>query len=172
MIKVTGGTLRGRVLPAPIPAGVRPTSSRTREALFSILGQDLAGCSFLDLFSGAAVIAIEAASRGAGPVVAVDRAQVSLSAMHTNVAAVGAAVEIVMGDVSRLGERVLPADIVYLDPPFADEIGGWIAKVGHLAKEVLVAEARTGAEFPAFAGDLPLDRVRKYGESSVGVYRR
>ena len=67
MLRVTGGVLRGRVLPAPLPEGVRPTSARTREALFSIVGQDLEGLSFLDAFGGAGLIAIEAWSRTLKP---------------------------------------------------------------------------------------------------------
>ena len=44
---------------------------RMRESLFAILG-DLSGLSFLDLFSGSGVVAIEAASRGAEPIVLVE----------------------------------------------------------------------------------------------------
>ena len=65
MIRVTGGALRGRSLPARVPEGVRPTAGRVREAVFSMVGQDLRGWSVLDLFGGSGLIGIEAASRGA-----------------------------------------------------------------------------------------------------------
>jgi 16S rRNA (guanine(966)-N(2))-methyltransferase RsmD len=171
MIRVTGGIFRGRVLAAEVPNGVRPTSSRTREAVFSMIGQDLSGQSFLDLFGGAGVMAIEASSRGASPVVTVDRSPASVAAIRANVAAVGAGVDVVVADAARLGDKVGPANIVYLDPPFADDVGGWIVIAAQYARSALVAEARSGAKFPKFAGDLPLDRVRAYGESSVAIYR-
>lgn len=168
MIKVTGGSLRGRVLPAAVPDGVRPTSSRAREALFSILGQDLEGHSFLDLFCGSGLVAIEAWSRGARPVVAVDRAPRSLAAARANVAALGAEVAVVAAPVEGVATG---ADLVYLDPPFADDIAAWIVRVGPLAASALVAESRAGAEVPPVAGALPLDRVRVYGDTQLAVYR-
>ncbi|MBM4365305.1 MAG: RsmD family RNA methyltransferase [Deltaproteobacteria bacterium] len=168
MIKVTGGTLRGRVLPAPVPEGVRPTSSRAREALFSILGQDLDGLSFVDCFSGSGLVAIEAWSRGARPVTAIDRAPKSLAAMRRNIEAVGAAVEVLATDVSRAS---LVADVVYLDPPFADDIAAWIALTAPMSRQVLVAESRAGASVPSAAGTLPLDRVYTYGDTQLAVYR-
>ena len=64
MIRVSGGTLGGRVLKAEVPAGVRPTAIRTRAALFSMLGQDLSGWSWLDACGGTGLMGIEAWSRG------------------------------------------------------------------------------------------------------------
>lgn len=45
------------------------TPQKIKGALFSIIGEDLAGLSFLDLFAGSGQIGIEAISRGASPVV-------------------------------------------------------------------------------------------------------
>ncbi len=175
MLRVTGGNLRGRVLPAILPEGVRPTSARTREALFSIVGQDLEGLSFLDAFGGAGLIAIEAFSRGARPVTVFERALPALAAIRLNMGAVGVPLDLRAADASTLqnpdGSPAMLADLVYLDPPFADDIGAWIARLGGCARDTLVAEARTGTDFPEVAGALPLDRIRKYGESTLAIYR-
>lgn len=168
MIKVTGGSLRGRVLPAPVPEGVRPTSSRARAAAFSILGQDLEGLSFVDCFSGSGLMAIEAWSRGARPVTAIDRAPRSLAAIRRNSEAVGAALEILSSDVTQAS---VTGDIVYLDPPFADDITNWIAQLGSMSRQVLIAESRAGSPVPAIAGSLPLDKVYTYGDTQLAVYR-
>ncbi len=168
MIKVTGGSLRGRVLPAPVPEGVRPTSSRARAAVFSILGQDLEGLSFLDCFSGSGLMALEAWSRGARPVTAIDRAPRSLAAIRRNSDALGASLDILASDVTRAS---VAADIVYLDPPFADDIAAWIAQVGSMSRQVLIAESRAGATVPATAGSLLLDKVYTYGDTQLAVYR-
>ena len=64
-MRITGGTLKGRVLPVPVSSGVRPTSSRVREALFSMVGNHLDGVTWLDAFGGAGLTALEASSRGA-----------------------------------------------------------------------------------------------------------
>ncbi len=175
MLRVTGGSLRGRVLPAVLPEGVRPTSARTREALFSIVGQDLEGLSVLDAFGGAGLIALEAWSRGARPVTVFERALPALAAIRLNARAVGVELEIRAADAATLrnpdGSAAMVADLVYLDPPFAEDIGVWIERLAGCARDTLVAEARTGAEFPERAGALPLDRVRKYGESTLAIYR-
>jgi 16S rRNA (guanine(966)-N(2))-methyltransferase RsmD len=175
MLRVTGGALRGRLLPAALPEGVRPTSARTREALFSIVGQDLDGLSFLDAFGGAGLIAIEAWSRGARPVTLFERNLAALAAIRMNVGAVGAQLDLRHADASTLrnpdGSAVMRADIVYLDPPFSEDIGVWIDRLAACAVDTLVAEARTGAAFPSRAGALPLDRTRKYGESTLAIYR-
>ncbi|MFW6253274.1 MAG: RsmD family RNA methyltransferase, partial [bacterium] len=62
-MRITGGSLRGRVVKVP-PGEIRPTMDRMRESMFSILGP-LHGRSFLDLFGGSGIVALEAVSRGA-----------------------------------------------------------------------------------------------------------
>ena len=72
-IRITGGLLRGRNVPSPDTSKTRPTGSRTREALFNIL-QGVEGFRVLDLFAGTGIMGIEAISRGAATVVAVEMA--------------------------------------------------------------------------------------------------
>ena len=61
-----GGSSRGRRLKARLPAEVRPTSDRVREAIFDILGSmgGVDGLSVLDLFCGSGALGAEALSRG------------------------------------------------------------------------------------------------------------
>lgn len=168
MIRVTGGALRGRTLPARVPEGVRPTAARVREAVFSMLGQDLAGWSMLDLFGGSGLMAIEAASRGAAPVTVVDRAASSLACIRANVRAVGAAVKVVQADATAVRDA---ADLVYIDPPFRDPIGPWLTRAADLCRRVLVAEARAPVEWPELPG-FELDRARAYGDTALAIYVR
>ena len=71
-MRITGGKLGGRRLVAPDDARVRPTSDRTRQAIFNMLrhkdfGIDFAleGAAVLDLFAGTGALGIEAISQGA-----------------------------------------------------------------------------------------------------------
>jgi 16S rRNA (guanine966-N2)-methyltransferase len=68
--RITGGELRGRRLYVP-KTGVRPTTGRVREALFSMLGS-VEGAAVLDLFCGSGALGIEALSRGAAAAAFVD----------------------------------------------------------------------------------------------------
>ena len=65
---ITAGELKGRKVFCPVGKDVRPTSSKTRQAIFNILYSmdfDMKQASVLELFSGTGVVSIEAISRGA-----------------------------------------------------------------------------------------------------------
>jgi 16S rRNA (guanine(966)-N(2))-methyltransferase RsmD len=116
-VRITGGTLRGRII--EVPAGViRPSMDKMRESVFACLG-DLSGLSFLDIFSGSGIIAIEAASRGALSVEAVEQDKLKRKTLLDNVSIAPV----------RINCRFMPAelyvkrakntfDIIFLDPPF------------------------------------------------------
>ncbi|MDQ6955931.1 MAG: 16S rRNA (guanine(966)-N(2))-methyltransferase RsmD [Mariprofundaceae bacterium] len=71
-MRITAGEFRSRTLSVPDIDGLRPTSSRVREALFNILG-DIEGWRILDLFSGSGIMAIEALSRGAEHAISIEQ---------------------------------------------------------------------------------------------------
>ena len=65
-MRITGGLLKGRTTTVPDgKMAIRPAMDRMRESIFDIIGPDLPGKSFLDMFSGSGTIAIEAVSHGA-----------------------------------------------------------------------------------------------------------
>ncbi len=70
-MRIVAGELGGRRLLAPRGDGVRPTTDRVREALFSILGE-VDGLDVLDLFAGTGALGLEALSRGARSVALID----------------------------------------------------------------------------------------------------
>ncbi len=64
-LRVIAGKARGMKL-KPVPGeSTRPITDRAKEALFSIIGSDIKGANFLDLFAGTGSVGIEALSRGA-----------------------------------------------------------------------------------------------------------
>jgi len=125
MPKITGGQLNSRKLKSPKGMNVRPTPGRVKESLFSILAPRLEGAAFLDLFSGTGAIGFEAASRGAGRVVCVEAHRETAAAISEAVEhlGVGATVTVVAAPVDRALYRIEgPFDVVYADPPYADEL--------------------------------------------------
>ena len=72
-LRISGGSLRGRKLTLPNQPGLRPTPSRVRETLFNWLQGWLENQRVLDLFAGAGGLSLEALSRGAGSVDAVEQ---------------------------------------------------------------------------------------------------
>ena len=123
--KITGGSLGSRKLRSPKGLHVRPTPGRVKESLFSILAPRIEGARVLDLFAGTGAIGFEAASRGASRVVAVEAHRDTAHAIEE--AARDMAVDNVVSIFPAPAERALyrlegPFDIVYLDPPYSDDV--------------------------------------------------
>ncbi|NLL37513.1 MAG: DNA methyltransferase [Fretibacterium sp.] len=106
----------------------RPTSGRVLAALFNILGS-IDGRSFLDLFAGTGRVGLEAARRGAEPVVWVevlrDRAEAIKRSLPPGLDS------LVLGLELRRALRLLAAkgasfDIIFADPPY---LGNWGASL-------------------------------------------
>lgn len=119
-LRITGGFLRGRKVPVPGHEH-RPTSSKARQAFFNILGGAIDGASFLDLFAGSGVFSLEAASRGAGRVVAVDQSGEAMHDLQALAREWKLPIQTVTADAITALKRLMPAgafDVVYADPPY------------------------------------------------------
>jgi 16S rRNA (guanine(966)-N(2))-methyltransferase RsmD len=83
-MRVIAGTAKGRQLKRVPGAGTRPIMDRVKEALFSILGENIREASFLDLYAGTGSVGIEALSRGAAHAVFVETARPALRTIQEN----------------------------------------------------------------------------------------
>lgn len=187
-LRITGGTAKGRKLCSPKGArdSIRPTSERVREALFSILGNRIAGARVLDLFSGTGSLGMEALSRGAASVVFVDHSPSSLELIRSNLQHCfpQSPVALFKIDLSRpagytsLVIRLAPNnlfDIVFLDPPYEKKLAetaltmvdttGLVAAGGSL-----IVEERWKIILPEQRGSLRLYLHRRYGETGIWLY--
>jgi len=178
-LRIIAGCWGGRrIASAP---GSRPTSERTREALFSIWAPRLSGVRFLDLFCGGGAIGLEAASRGAGFVGFVDQCEHALDVVRSNCQHLKLESFSLIGEVlpSGLARRRLQEaesfDLVYADPPYAfQDYDGLLSRVTHvLAEEGEIAvehdtRTRLGLELEELTC---IDR-RNYGDSSLSFFRR
>ena len=122
----------GRRITMPSGRNTRPTTDRVREAVFSAIAswagtadrppeEALAGLAFCDLYAGSGAVGLEAASRGADPVVLVERDRSAAALVRRNAARARAAGR---GPARR---RTRPArapgaetsfDVVFADPPY------------------------------------------------------
>lgn len=125
-MRVVGGKFRGRILKSPSNNFVRPTTDKVKEAVFNILGQNIDGARWLDLFGGAGGMGIEAISRGATAVF-VDASRDSFKLIKDNLAHVGAEATVMYADykvaIQRLAEQQAQFDYIYIDPPYASGFG-------------------------------------------------
>ena len=184
MTRIIGGSARSRRLKTPAGEATRPTSDRVREALFSALDAQLGsltGLRFLDLYAGSGAIGLEAMSRGAGVLTAVESNRRTARIVQDNAAALGfGQVEVIAQPVARvLGQRPeAPYDVVFADPPYPsgnEEVEkalallvdhGWLR-----AGSVLVVERSARSVEPAWPAGLVRDRERRYGETVLWYVR-
>lgn len=192
-VRITGGELKGRVV--KVPASARPTEGRVREALFSMWAQEVPGSRLLDLYAGSGAVAVEAVSRGALTVVAVEGDGRAFRELEANLRQLGlrGVVEIHRGKLPGcLGPWVeegrSPFHFIFADPPYAQGAheGGYEALL-RAAARLLAPEGQMAIEHSARV-ELPRELeirwlasqetrhlvradVRSYGESGLSFYR-
>src|SRR5690625_5954959 len=93
MSKIVAGQAGGLPLKAVPGANTRPTTERAKEAVFSWLDTRdwIHGNAVLDLYTGSAGLAVEAASRGASRVTGVEHARTPSPIAEANAATVNQA---------------------------------------------------------------------------------
>lgn len=177
-MRVIAGEWRGRKLLAPRNDATRPTADRTRETLFSMLASRLGsfeGLHVADLFAGSGALGIEALSRGAASAVFVDSHPASLALLQRNLAALGleATARIVRGDARHLPRAPSPADLLFLDPPYGQDLippvlaaaraQGWVKSGSVIVLETAAAET---IPLPAW---LTVEKDRTIGDTRLMI---
>lgn len=182
-MRIAGGEWRGRILKTPEGDAVRPTQDRVREALFSMLLNEIPGARFLDLFAGSGGVGLEALSRGAAECTFVELAPRHLAILRGNVSALAAEPRctLVRADAFAWLDVFAgaPFDIAFADPPY--ELGAEKGYAGMLeamaARDVVrqgglfIAEMKSRHE-PEESPAWELCRDRTYGQTRIAVYRR
>ncbi|MEL7185427.1 MAG: 16S rRNA (guanine(966)-N(2))-methyltransferase RsmD [Pseudomonadota bacterium] len=131
-LRIVAGNWRSRLLQIADVPGLRPTSERVRETLFNWLADDIHGARCLDLCAGTGALGLEALSRGAGQSVFVETSAVAAQALQANIGLLDAEnAEVINGDACRFLENYsdLPFDLVFLDPPFAEDMLGDLCRL-------------------------------------------
>lgn len=120
-IRIIGGQWRRTPIPVLDKPGLRPTPDRVRETLFNWLGQDLTGWRCVDAFAGTGALGLEAASRGAAQVIALEfEPELAQRLQQLAERLKATMLQVQRGDAVGAMQR-LPAgafDVVFLDPPF------------------------------------------------------
>ncbi len=127
-MRITGGNLTSRIIPAQFANHVRPSTDRVRESLFNTLNHQkgISETQILDLFSGSGIIALEFLSRGATQVISIDKDKKNIT--HQKQIKQSWELEswsIAMGDaltvektLEKCGLQMPQFDIIFADPPY------------------------------------------------------
>lgn len=182
-MRIIAGKYKGRKLFTPEGDAIRPTSDRTREALFNLLmhgkyaGENVINAHVLDLCCGTGALGLEALSRGARMATFVDQDKRSLELAKKNITHCGAnaQAQFVQADVAKLPPAREAANLVLMDAPYATPLllaahaaliaGNWLA-----TGALLVVEQPRGAVTPTLDTAEFLD-AREYGKAQIRIYR-
>ena len=162
-----------------VPAAVaRPTTDFVRQAIFSILGETIAGARVLDLFCGSGALGLEALSRGAASCVFVDehRQAVAVTEENLNQSRLDGGRCVKAEVFSFLSRDAATYDLILADPPYWKGYGDTDLAAKLLALEsfpqrltasgYLVIEISSSQSTPPSSHFRLIDR-REYGSSAI-----
>lgn len=181
-MKIIAGERKGHVLLAPKGNQTRPTLSRVRESLFSIIAPRLVDAVVLDLYAGAGALGLEALSRGAAHCTFVEKSQSALQALRANIAKLRyeEQSELANADVHnwiKRPKRCSKFDIIFSDPPYATEAAAntLTAIESHLdltIHPIIVIQCGSREALPESTAALEKTRSERYGDTALHFYRR
>ena len=121
-MRVISGKAKGMGLFSPHGKSIRPTSDYVKESLFNLIGMDVQGSKFLDLFAGSGGVGIEALSRGASSVTFIDISSKSTQLIERNLAKtrLKSNATIWQGELPKALNKLAGQkfDIIFIDPPY------------------------------------------------------
>lgn len=176
-IRITGGEARGRGIPSPKSKAVRPTASKMRQALFNILSVKLHDAEFLDIFAGTGLIGIEALSRGASRLTAIEHNKSLASNIGEAITKLGYQAKVFAQDFRQGLANLEPQkfDIIFADPPYKTNFGQNVLaliKKYDLLKEdgIIVIEHLSNSRLDC--SEVPFKQIdyRQYGQSAFSFF--
>jgi len=184
-MRIEAGAHKGTKLIVPEGDDVRPTSDRARQAIFNMLVHRfdaIDGARVLDAFAGSGALGLEALSRGAESLVAMELARPALdmlkrniTACHENARALVFACDALKPPPAKTQPRFAPCSLVFLDPPYGK---GLIAPALNALGEtewvangaLVVVEMAAKEDLPATAR-FTLEDERRYGKAKIQFLR-
>jgi 16S rRNA (guanine966-N2)-methyltransferase len=184
-LRIIGGKARGKRIRSVPGETTRPITDKVREALFNIIGQDIQGASFLDLFAGTGSVGIEALSRGAEYVSFVELNHKPLAIIRENLKSTGLELNAVVthADAFTLLERSIyhQFDYIFIAPPqyknmwsralqSIDNHIGWLSDDAWVIVQIHPIEYKPISEEMLINNLVEFDQ-RRYGSTLLIFYR-
>ena len=176
-MKITSGEYKYRNI--EVPKGIRPTTEKVREAVFSMIREWIPGACVLDLFAGSGAMGLEALSRGAEKCWFSELNRQNFRVLLGNIDNCRAGEKSVAMNcdfkaaIARINDRL---DIVILDPPY-EQLDYYPQAIGLLEEKglldegsIVVAEHLYDNKLSDSYGRLTRIKEKKYGSIGVDVY--
>lgn len=178
-MRIIAGKWKGRTLVGPTSRLVRPMNDKVRGALFNVLG-DISGKAFLDVYAGTGAVSLEALSRGAVLVEAIEFNRSAAKVIQQNAKTVGAGedLDLILSPVEKWldwpGNLPEPRyDVVVADPPYSRVENLVIERLGRYVKPggLLVLSHSSKVEPPTLRAMEKLE-TKTYGDSALTFYKK
>ena len=182
MLNIIGGSTKRAKLDVPT-VNVRPTSSKKREAIFSILDSKIlknkndtySNGYFLDLFAGSGSLGLEAISRGAKYCYFYEIAKEVIKTLESNCLKICKYnnYKIIKKDITKsfFEEIDNPLSVIFIDPPYTlapfENILHNLLKANLILKDTIIiieSEKKTKINFPYLMKTID---ERYYGKTKI-----
>ena len=169
-MNITGGKFKGQKIAVPDEKITRPTLSKVRMSVFNTLQSiiEFEGSSFLDMFSGSGVMALEALSRGFTNVTAIEKHPKAAAIIRSNFSKFSPAPNLITGD----SLKILPKlnrnfDIIYIDPPYFSGVYETALDAVKNFSDIVILEHVIDVEINNFE----LIKQKKYGDKYISFLK-
>lgn len=182
-MRIVAGTAKNKRIKTRKGTDTRPTLEKVKESLFSIIAPYVDGAEILDLYSGTGNIALEALSRGARRAVMIEKDPKALKIIIENINLLEFAdrCRAYKNDTIRaveiLGKKREKYDIIFMDPPYRDEVCEKviksILKSGILKEDgIIICEHHMAEKLPEEIQELKKTDEREYSKKILTFYGR
>lgn len=183
-LRIISGSLRGKKIMSLPGNSTRPTPDMVREAIFSIIGDEIKGCSFLELYAGTGAVGIEAVSRGAEKALLVEENIKAAEIIKKNIDLCGISEKCkltrwdIESNLNCLKGKSDKFDLVFLDPPYDKDLV-WITlkhlsscgALGEKARVIVQHSKREPLNLQKMKGVFEVEKERRYGKNLVSFLR-
>lgn len=179
-MKITSGKYKYRKI--ELPKGIRPTTEKVREAVFSMVMPWLDGAVVMDMFAGSGAYGLEALSRGASHCYFSEASRSNAKVLMANIAncEAGSDSTVYNSDyqtaITKVAEDGAVLEVVFMDPPY-DELSYYGKAMEMLQSNglldegsVVVAEHLYDNKLSDKYGDLHRIKEKRYGSIGVDVF--
>lgn len=118
-MRIVAGTFKSRIINAPIGLTTRPSSDKTRQAIFNVIAPYIYEAIVLDVFAGSGALGLEAISRGAKHATFIDIDENAIKCINENInlLKVNDKTKVINGDYKVISS-LSSYDVILLDPPY------------------------------------------------------
>ncbi|MCL2155335.1 MAG: RsmD family RNA methyltransferase [Leptospirales bacterium] len=187
-IRIISGSMKGRVIPFNTGRfnNADITPQKVKGAIFSIIGEDLQGKTFVDLFSGSGQIGIEALSRGCSFAVLNERDKFRFEFIKDFLVKNKLLDRVMLLDlnvksaIKYIANKGVRADFIFIDPPYRKEDGVvniYSDIISHITSSdilhedsLIIVQHFSANELPQICSRLVKGSVKRYGSTSLSIY--